>query len=207
MADIPRISGGLVCFNSLRYKWMEEKYMNIADRIQLLRKQKGLSQEQLADEINVSRQLISKWENEQAIPDVERIIILSDYFGTTTDYLLKGIEPIVEKEVKKSSSVTENQIRSILLDVFLWLCFICSGSYLVYIFSLARSIDQVQKNMNDIGFSSSSSVQTAPGLQYILKWSAAAAYWYPAWIILFVSGGLIIFRFIKRRKLAKMKTV
>jgi transcriptional regulator with XRE-family HTH domain len=181
--------------------------MNIADRIQSLRKQKGLSQEQLADEIQVSRQLVSKWENEQAVPDVERIIILSDYFGTTTDYLLKGIEPVAEKEVRKSSSLTESQIRSILVDVFLWLCFIGSGGYLVYIFSLARSIDQVQKNMGNIGFSSSSSVQSDPGLQYILKWSAAASYWYPAWITLFVSGGLIIYRFVKRRKSAKMKNV
>ncbi len=67
--------------------------MNIADRIQHLRKSKGISQEELADKIGVSRQAVSKWESEQTSPDLERVILMSDYFEVTTDYLLKGIEP------------------------------------------------------------------------------------------------------------------
>lgn len=67
--------------------------MTIADRIQTLRKARGVSQEELADRIGVSRQAVSKWESEQSSPDLEKIILLSDYFGVTTDYLLKGIEP------------------------------------------------------------------------------------------------------------------
>lgn len=67
--------------------------MNIADRIQQLRKAKGISQEELADKIGVSRQAVSKWESEQTTPDVEKVLLLSDYFEVTTDYLLKGIEP------------------------------------------------------------------------------------------------------------------
>ena len=66
--------------------------MTMADRIQSLRKAKGISQEELADKIGVSRQAISKWESEQSSPDLEKIIRLSDYFEVTTDYLLKGIE-------------------------------------------------------------------------------------------------------------------
>ena len=66
--------------------------MTMADRIQSLRKVKGISQEELADKIGVSRQAISKWESEQSSPDLEKIILLSDYFEVTTDYLLKGIE-------------------------------------------------------------------------------------------------------------------
>ena len=66
--------------------------MNIADRIQSLRKAKGISQEELADKIGVSRQAVSKWESEQSLPDMEKIIIMSDYFEVTTDYILKGIE-------------------------------------------------------------------------------------------------------------------
>ena len=64
--------------------------MNIADRIQNLRKLRGISQEQLADRLGVSRQTISKWESEQSAPDMEKIILLSDYFEVTTDYLLNG---------------------------------------------------------------------------------------------------------------------
>ena len=66
--------------------------MNIADRIQHLRKTKGISQEELADKIGVSRQAISKWESEQSIPEIDKVIIMSDYFEVTTDYILKGIE-------------------------------------------------------------------------------------------------------------------
>lgn len=68
--------------------------MNMADRIQYLRKTKGLSQEELADKIGVSRQAVSKWESEQSTPDIEKIIIMSELFEVTTDYILKGIEPV-----------------------------------------------------------------------------------------------------------------
>lgn len=79
--------------------------MNIADRIQHLRKSKGISQEELAEKIGVSRQAVSKWESEQSIPDIEKIILLSDYFEITTDFLLKGIEPVQELEKKYSATV------------------------------------------------------------------------------------------------------
>lgn len=74
--------------------------MSIGDRIQSLRKSKGISQEALADKIGVSRQAVSKWESEQSTPDIDKIILLSDYFETTTDYLLKGIELTKESEKK-----------------------------------------------------------------------------------------------------------
>lgn len=67
--------------------------MNLSDRIQTLRKTKGLSQEELADRVGVSRQAVSKWESEQSMPDLDKVIILSEIFDVTTDYLLKGIEP------------------------------------------------------------------------------------------------------------------
>lgn len=74
--------------------------MTMADRIQSLRKTKGISQEGLADQVGVSRQAVSKWESEQSVPDLEKIIIMSDYFQVTTDYILKGIEPVADKEQK-----------------------------------------------------------------------------------------------------------
>ena len=79
--------------------------MNIADRIQNLRKAKGISQEELADKIGVSRQAVSKWESGQSTPDIEKIILLSDYFETTTDYLLKGIESAKETDNKWNARV------------------------------------------------------------------------------------------------------
>lgn len=76
--------------------------MNLSDRIQYLRKARGISQEGLADQLGVSRQAVSKWESEQSMPDLDKIISMSDYFAVTTDYLLKGMEPVVQKEEEQS---------------------------------------------------------------------------------------------------------
>ena len=86
--------------------------MSIADRILTLRKSKGMSQEQLAEAIGVSRQAVSKWESEQASPDPEKIIAMSGIFGVTTDYLLKGIEP--EKEDEKKPEDTHMTVGDVL---------------------------------------------------------------------------------------------
>lgn len=79
--------------------------MNIADRIQNLRKSKGISQEELADKVGVSRQAVSKWESEQSLPELDKILLLSDYFGVTTDYLLKGVEQAVQTEKKVNANI------------------------------------------------------------------------------------------------------
>lgn len=65
--------------------------MTISQRIQNLRKEKNISQEDLAEAAGVSRQAVSKWESATSIPDLDNIIFLSDYFEVTTDYILKGI--------------------------------------------------------------------------------------------------------------------
>lgn len=63
--------------------------MILADKIILLRKRAGWSQEELAEQLGVSRQSVSKWEGAQSIPDMERLLQMSRLFGVTTDYLLK----------------------------------------------------------------------------------------------------------------------
>lgn len=98
--------------------------MNIADRIQSLRKTKGISQEELADKVGVSRQAVSKWESEQSTPDLEKVIIMSDYFGVTTDYILKGIEPTIDKE-EKSNALT-SQILYIASTAFIAIGLLCA---------------------------------------------------------------------------------
>ena len=63
--------------------------MILADKLIRLRKKNGWSQEELAEKMNVSRQAVSKWEGAQTIPDLEKILLLGELFGMTTDYLLK----------------------------------------------------------------------------------------------------------------------
>jgi len=62
--------------------------MNLAEKIVTLRKQKGFSQETLAEHLNVSRQAVSRWEMGTALPDATNILQLSKLFGVSTDYLL-----------------------------------------------------------------------------------------------------------------------
>lgn len=77
--------------------------MILAEKIMEERKKNGWSQEELAEKLSVSRQAVSKWESAQSIPDLQRVIQLSEIFGVSTDYLLKdecetpqpieGVEP------------------------------------------------------------------------------------------------------------------
>lgn len=80
--------------------------MNISDRIQSLRKARGITQEQLADAVGVSRQAVSKWEAEQSVPDLERIVAMAEYFDVTTEYLLRGIEPAPDVRAPRTSPRT-----------------------------------------------------------------------------------------------------
>ena len=72
--------------------------MKLADKLFELRKEKGWSQEKLAEQINVSRQSISKWESGQALPELEKVVELSKIFQVTTDYLL--LEESDKSEIK-----------------------------------------------------------------------------------------------------------
>ncbi len=73
--------------------------MILADKIIELRKKNGWSQEDLAEQLDVSRQSISKWESAQSVPDMARILRLSEVFGVSTDYLLKDDLPLPDAPV------------------------------------------------------------------------------------------------------------
>lgn len=87
--------------------------MDLSDRIQKLRKEKGISQDQLANETGVSRQAVSKWESGQSLPDLNKIIALSDYFNVPTDYLLKGTEN------KSDTNATASRILYVASTLFI----------------------------------------------------------------------------------------
>lgn len=63
--------------------------MIFSEKLQLIRKSKGITQEELADKLCVSRQAVAKWENGQSYPDISNLIILSDFFKVTVDHLVK----------------------------------------------------------------------------------------------------------------------
>lgn len=89
--------------------------MILADKIIEERKKNGWSQEELANKLGVSRQAVSKWESSGSIPDLQRILLMSELFGVTTDYLLKDeieeerLNEYVETKTIKVSMEEANQ--------------------------------------------------------------------------------------------------
>ncbi len=87
--------------------------MSIGERIIELRTQKNLSQGELASALSVSRQAISKWENDQSSPDTIHLIQLADFLDTEVAYLATGVKPVYEEApivvnlVKKEDRVVE----------------------------------------------------------------------------------------------------
>lgn len=76
--------------------------IEIANRLQQLRKQKGYSQEQLADELGISRQAVSKWERAEASPDTDNLILLARLYGVSLDELLSTEE--TNEEIKEEKN-------------------------------------------------------------------------------------------------------
>lgn len=74
--------------------------MNLGEKIFKLRKEKGLSQEALAEQIGTTRQAISKWENNQGFPETEKLLLLSNVFEVSTDFLLKNDKVEVSPDEK-----------------------------------------------------------------------------------------------------------
>ena len=86
--------------------------MTFSEKIINLRKAHGLSQEDFAEKLNVSRQAISRWENDSALPDALNILQISKLFGVTTDYLLND-DYTSDKDipvVKNATQETDNII-------------------------------------------------------------------------------------------------
>lgn len=91
--------------------------MILADKIIENRKKNGWSQEELADRLGVSRQSVSKWEGAQAVPDMKKIIQMSEVFGVSTDYLLRDdITEAQPPEVALVDSGLEETVRSVSME-------------------------------------------------------------------------------------------
>lgn len=88
--------------------------MELKDKLQLLRKQNGYSQEQLADKLGIARQTLSKWENGQAVPELGNLISLSNLYGITIDRIVKEDDEC-NISLCKNASMDINKIIEFLL--------------------------------------------------------------------------------------------
>lgn len=88
----------------------EVSSMKIGSNIAALRKEKGITQEELANALGVSAQAVSKWENNSSCPDVSLLTVIADYFGVTVDALLRsGAEEITRAD----SPSTDNNAAAV----------------------------------------------------------------------------------------------
>lgn len=83
--------------------------MALSEKLYTLRKKSGLSQEQLAEQLGVSRQAISKWESGQSIPESDKLVVISNYFKVSLDYLLKEDD---EQQVISEVSQSDNSLQT-----------------------------------------------------------------------------------------------
>ena len=63
--------------------------MTFGEKLQTLRQKAGMSQDALAEKLSVSRQAVSRWERDETMPETDKVVLLADLFGVTTDYLLR----------------------------------------------------------------------------------------------------------------------
>lgn len=95
--------------------------MALSEKLYTLRKKSGLSQEQLADRLNVSRQAISKWESGSSTPESDKLIAISRYFNVSLDHLMKedgdGPEDAPRPEQRGSARTADHTRRSVGLAI------------------------------------------------------------------------------------------
>ncbi|MBQ8184590.1 MAG: helix-turn-helix transcriptional regulator [Lachnospiraceae bacterium] len=117
--------------------------MALSEKLYALRKKSGLSQEQLAEQLSVSRQAISKWEAGQSVPESDKLLTISNYFNVSLDYLMKEDEEqdnLSVKEQNDDSLQTSNRTQwllSIIICIGGIICLIIWG--LLSIFNPATS--------------------------------------------------------------------
>ncbi len=97
--------------------------MNLGERLFELRKAKNLTQDDVAEKLNVSRQTVSKWETDQSTPDFDKIVPLCELFEIGVDELLTGKKPVEEKKqenVLTKQEVNEKSAQVVSSSVFLY---------------------------------------------------------------------------------------
>lgn len=111
--------------------------MKFNEKLLKIRKERGLSQEELGMELQVSRQTISKWDTGQSYPDFTRLVMLSDFFDMTLDELVKDIDV---QEIR-NKNFTDEKVDSlykdsqIIKDMTKWIC-----KFFIYAFIFAGII-------------------------------------------------------------------
>lgn len=104
--------------------------MTLGEKIYRLRAGEGLSQETFGERLGVSRQSVSKWETDQSVPELDKIVAISEIFGVSTDYLLKETE---EAYREKEPYRTKRKIRRGRMRISVWNITAAVGGFIMNI--------------------------------------------------------------------------
>lgn len=125
--------------------------MTFGERLYSLRTNKNISQEELAELLDVSRQSISKWENDKAYPEMTRLLFMSDLFDVSLDYLMRGVE-----EKKEDENTTSYKAKNMVMT---WNSFVSNLSAkqrkllkLLYILLICASLAVIFSFMYGAGY-------------------------------------------------------
>ena len=156
--------------------------MTVGERIKALRVDKHISQEELADLINVSRQTISKWEQDSVVPDSNNILLLCNYFNVSADYILNGC----------TSTTRNNQdnFHSNRLPFIISIAVLCVGVGLLLYCIISISINYDYYNSMEFKISSGTSNARIPA-EYFLSFIA---------VFIIIIDLIVFFRFYYKKK-------
>lgn len=104
--------------------------INVGQKLQMARNKQELTQEQIAQQLQVSRQTISNWENNKSYPDIVSLITLSELYQISLDQLLKGDKAMIEHLSKSTNTVASNRrlLTAIILNIIILIVFILFNS-------------------------------------------------------------------------------
>ena len=104
--------------------------INVGQKLQIARNKQGLTQELIAQQLQVSRQTISNWENNKSYPDIVSLITLSELYQISLDQLLKGDKAMIEHLSKSTNTVASNRrlLTAIILNIIILIAFILFNS-------------------------------------------------------------------------------
>ena len=87
--------------------------MTFGEKLQSLRQRAGMSQDALAERLQVSRQAVSRWERDETMPETDKVVALADIFGVTTDYLLRLQLVMAMEEEFELGMTQEDEVKAI----------------------------------------------------------------------------------------------
>ena len=175
--------------------------MKLSEKILYLRKKQGMTQEQLAEKMEVSRQAVSRWESGTALPDVSNIVQLSKIFAVSADYLLNEeyeseteIPPAAAREAPAVAGGRGKKIAAICMMVFGFL-----GNFVIYILSRCIKVmipSAVYGGNGEIWYEWSSD-HTAYSYRYFIE-TYSLEFLTALFVVVMVAGiGLFVLSFIR----------